>query len=617
MGTLNEDLSTIKLIEDTLTSNKVANFAYTEEAYANNDADGVTEYDIEQDQNIPVATASVLKVNNTILTKGWRAQASSLTRMLMNHFLGRLSYNLNKINDNMSSLLSTLISHRGTANGFATLDENGRVPYAQLPESAMTYEGQWDASTNTPTLADGTGTQGSFYIVSVAGTQNLGSGNIQFFVNDRVIYDGSVWARLSAGDVKTVNNVSPVNGNVTLTKSDIGLGNVVNSGDSDIPEIGSGSDKKFTAGGAYNFFKEQDGDIWLNKVFHAIVGKKWNVNADTYVKRIWSYVWSPRARYLLIINSDNNLVYYKHASDVISGKSGKSTGITVARPSDAQFTTNLLLSPATSSSLYRVSYDLINNRLTFTSLSVPSDKALSKVVGLSSYIFLASTNKIYKTADEGGTWTTILTASYTINHLSGNIGGLMICCTSSSSAGKVYISTTLFSTYTEVSSSVLSASYLYYKSFFAGNKWFISSSNGLYYTISPTTATTSWSLAQGLPSGGIVQDIVEANGILVARLTGATKNIYYSTTGGTTWVVAKSVSTAIANVIDLKIINDVWYALTTARIWRSTDGQVWYTVFNRAGNDLVEMAVHEGNLICSSASKLVYSNYDVIESLIE
>ena len=221
MGTLNEDLSAIKEVEDKIIANKVARFAYTDEAYTTNDANGVAEYDVNKAQNIPTADASVLKVNETVLSKGYRAQASSITRMLVNHFFGRMSYNLNKVNDIVSNLIATLIGHRGTANGFATLDENGRIPYSQLPESAMEYKGQWNAETNTPTLADGTGTKGDFYIVSVGGTQNLGSGNIQFSANDRIIYDGSVWSRLSAGDVKTVNSVLPTNGNVTLTGENI------------------------------------------------------------------------------------------------------------------------------------------------------------------------------------------------------------------------------------------------------------------------------------------------------------------------------------------------------------------------------------------------------------
>ena len=115
-------------------------------------------------------------------------------------------------------------TEKGASNGVATLDATGRVPYTQLPESAMEYKGTWDASTNTPTLADGTGTNGDFYVVSTAGTVNFGTvanpRNITFYVNDRVIYDGtsSQWARLPAGEVRSVNGMS---GDVTLTASDV------------------------------------------------------------------------------------------------------------------------------------------------------------------------------------------------------------------------------------------------------------------------------------------------------------------------------------------------------------------------------------------------------------
>ena len=147
MGTLNEDLSAIKEVEDKIVANKVARFAYTDEAYTTNDANGVAEYDVNKAQNIPTADASVLKVNETVLSKGYRAQASSITRMLVNHFFGRMSYNLNKVNDNVSNLITTLIGHRGTANGFATLDENGRIPFSQLPESVIERIKQYVGST--------------------------------------------------------------------------------------------------------------------------------------------------------------------------------------------------------------------------------------------------------------------------------------------------------------------------------------------------------------------------------------------------------------------------------------------------------------------------------------
>ena len=58
--------------------------------------------------------------------------ASAITRMLMNHFLGRCSYNLNKINDHFSALLTKLIAYIGQPNGLATLDSNGYVTESQV-----------------------------------------------------------------------------------------------------------------------------------------------------------------------------------------------------------------------------------------------------------------------------------------------------------------------------------------------------------------------------------------------------------------------------------------------------------------------------------------------------
>ena len=253
MGTLNEDLTAIKAVEDKLTANQVAKFAYTQHAYDNplTEADGVTVFNPENPQNIPVGRADIMKVNPSVLQYGWRAQASSITRMLINHFLGRVSYNLNKLNDNVSNMLSTFLSHLGMANGIATLDSNGRIPYSQLPESAMELRGYWNADTNTPSLVDGTGTSGDFYIVDVAGTQDLGSGSQYFAVGDRVLYDGSIWKNISSGNVRTINNRAPTaTGNIEITKDDVGLANVDNTADSNMP-VANGT-TKFTTGGAHN-----------------------------------------------------------------------------------------------------------------------------------------------------------------------------------------------------------------------------------------------------------------------------------------------------------------------------------------------------------------------------
>ena len=87
------------------------------------------------------------------------------------------------------------LSQKGVADGVATLSSTGKVPISQLPTGTTVYKGTWNATTNTPTLADGTGTAGDAWLVTTAGTQDLGSGNITFAVNDQAIYNGTIWEK--------------------------------------------------------------------------------------------------------------------------------------------------------------------------------------------------------------------------------------------------------------------------------------------------------------------------------------------------------------------------------------------------------------------------------------
>lgn len=101
----------------------------------------------------------------------------------------------------------------------ASLDANGKVPISELPNSIMEYQGVWNASTNTPSLTDGTGNSGDVYRVSVAGSRNFGSGSISFDVGDYVIYSGSVWQKSDTTDA--VSTVAGRTGDVTLGIADI------------------------------------------------------------------------------------------------------------------------------------------------------------------------------------------------------------------------------------------------------------------------------------------------------------------------------------------------------------------------------------------------------------
>jgi hypothetical protein len=122
------------------------------------------------------------------------------------------------------ALLDTyqLRSEKGNANGYASLDSQGKVPISQLPSSIMEYKGTWSAATNTPTLANGTGDTGDVYICNAAGSVNFGAGPITFAVGDYVIYSGSIWQR-SSGAVGTVTSVAAsITGNaINITGSPV------------------------------------------------------------------------------------------------------------------------------------------------------------------------------------------------------------------------------------------------------------------------------------------------------------------------------------------------------------------------------------------------------------
>lgn len=62
--------------------------------------------------------------------------------------------------------------------------------------SGFTSQGNWNASTNSPALADGTGTAGHYYTVNVAGVQTFGDAVLSFAVGDRIYYNGKVWKQL-------------------------------------------------------------------------------------------------------------------------------------------------------------------------------------------------------------------------------------------------------------------------------------------------------------------------------------------------------------------------------------------------------------------------------------
>ena len=80
---------------------------------------------------------------------------------------------------------------------------------------AVNYVGTWNASTNTPTIVNGTGDKGDYYVVSVAGSTNI-DGQTLWGVGDWIIFNGTVWQRVDGGSTGDFTNLS-ASGTVTLS----------------------------------------------------------------------------------------------------------------------------------------------------------------------------------------------------------------------------------------------------------------------------------------------------------------------------------------------------------------------------------------------------------------
>ena len=99
-------------------------------------------------------------------------------------------------------------SEKGVANGYASLDNTGKVPSYQLPNigGGINYRGGWNASTGSYPANP---TNGDMYYCVVGGTVNA----VTYSVGDRIIYDTdtSSWSRLPDNyGVQSVNGRSGI-----------------------------------------------------------------------------------------------------------------------------------------------------------------------------------------------------------------------------------------------------------------------------------------------------------------------------------------------------------------------------------------------------------------------
>jgi hypothetical protein len=129
MSTQN-DIQLIQHIITGLENNPVARFAYTQDAFDNDDVDGVDVFSVNAGQNIPKADKT--DYNPTILEKGVRSQGASIPRMAWNHFIGRTSYNVNKLVKKVHSFIDvyrTSLAHNANEYDSFAAYRNGDICY--------------------------------------------------------------------------------------------------------------------------------------------------------------------------------------------------------------------------------------------------------------------------------------------------------------------------------------------------------------------------------------------------------------------------------------------------------------------------------------------------------
>jgi len=170
------------------------------------------------------ANRTIALANTAVTTGTYGNAARTITQTVDQQ--GRLT----NIFDQPIEIANTQVTGLGTAStkdagaalGVATLDSGGKVPISELPAAvigALSYQGTWDASTNTPTLTSSVGTKGYYYVVSVAGSTNL-NGITDWLVGDWAVYNGSVWQKIDNTD--SVTSVNGYTGAVVLTYTDVG-----------------------------------------------------------------------------------------------------------------------------------------------------------------------------------------------------------------------------------------------------------------------------------------------------------------------------------------------------------------------------------------------------------
>lgn len=119
-------------------------------------------------------------------------------------------------------------SDKGAPSGVTPLDASGKIDTKYLPNSltgAVTYQGTYNAVTNSPALASPSGSnKGYYFVVTAAGTQQ----GLSLGLGDWVISNGTTWDKVSSSS--TISTVFGRTGAVAAAAGDYNTDQVTEAG---------------------------------------------------------------------------------------------------------------------------------------------------------------------------------------------------------------------------------------------------------------------------------------------------------------------------------------------------------------------------------------------------
>jgi len=149
--------------------------------------------------NVGEVVAPDLAESIKVITNGGGTSQSVLDT------LASLQTQINNLIPSQTGNSGKYLTTNGTALSWATVSGGS---------GGLSYQGTWNASTNSPTLASSTGTNGYYYIVGTAGSTNL-NGITDWKVGDWLLFNGTVWQKIDQSE--TLQTITSTDGSVTVS----------------------------------------------------------------------------------------------------------------------------------------------------------------------------------------------------------------------------------------------------------------------------------------------------------------------------------------------------------------------------------------------------------------